>query len=211
MDHEWPISPDKLTRKLAVPSQGRLYYRRYALKMGWSIDQIHEASRIDRWFLAQMQQLVEFEEVILRATPRVSRLVQSHGEVSDPEAVKAVMLQAKQWGYSDVQLATAWGINAGTIAVRSLRQKLGVNPVYKLVDTCAAEFEAATPYYYSTYETPFASLGLSQAVQAALGLVTEDEVFASATNPRSSSSAEAPTASVRGSSLITAAFTRPSP
>ncbi|MDW8262408.1 MAG: carbamoyl-phosphate synthase large subunit, partial [Phycisphaerales bacterium] len=60
----WPIPEEKLRRKLAVPSQGRLYYIRYAMKMGWSIDQIHELSRIDRWFLAQMRELVEFEETL---------------------------------------------------------------------------------------------------------------------------------------------------
>ncbi len=58
---EWPIPEDKLRRKLAVPSQGRLYYLRYALKMGWTIEQIHELTNIDPWFLAQMKQLVDFE------------------------------------------------------------------------------------------------------------------------------------------------------
>src|SRR5262249_39882310 len=57
LDHEWPIPEDKLIRKLAVPSQGRIYYLRYALKMGWSIDRIYELTKIDRWFLAQMKQL----------------------------------------------------------------------------------------------------------------------------------------------------------
>ena len=58
---EWPIPTDKLRRKLAVPSQGRLYYIRYAMKMGWTIEQIHELTNIDPWFLGQMRQLVEFE------------------------------------------------------------------------------------------------------------------------------------------------------
>src|SRR5439155_18932854 len=62
LDHEWPIPEQKLRRKLAVPSQGRLYYIRYALKMGWTVDQIHELTKIDPWFLAQMRELVEFED-----------------------------------------------------------------------------------------------------------------------------------------------------
>src|SRR5665213_219829 len=61
LDHEWPIPTEKLRRKLSVPSQGRLYYLRYALKMGWTIDQIYELTKIDRWFLAQMKQLTDFE------------------------------------------------------------------------------------------------------------------------------------------------------
>ncbi len=60
----WPIPEDTLRRKLSIPSQGRLYYIRYALKMGWTIDQIHELTNIDPWFLGQMKQLVEFEEFL---------------------------------------------------------------------------------------------------------------------------------------------------
>src|SRR5688500_2349936 len=61
LDHEWPIPEEKLTRKLAVPSQGRLYYLRYALKIGWSVERVHELTNIDPWFLHQMKELVEFE------------------------------------------------------------------------------------------------------------------------------------------------------
>jgi carbamoyl-phosphate synthase large subunit len=140
VDHEWPIPAEKLRRKLAVPSQGRLYYIRYAMKMGWSLDQIYQLTKIDKWFLAEMKQLVDFEEQLRAPTPEILR-------------------QAKQWGYSDVQLAK---IQASTPAtVRNSRQRAGINPVYKLVDTCAAEFEAATPYYYSTYESPFTVNGVS--------------------------------------------------
>jgi carbamoyl-phosphate synthase large subunit len=140
----WPIPEDKLVRKLAVPSQGRLYYVRYAFKMGWSLERIHELTRIDPWFLDQFRQLVEFEDVLCRYR-------------SLDEVPRDVLFQAKRWGYSDPQLANLWlgDITIETIlAVRAWRKKLGIEPVYKLVDTCAAEFEAATPYYYSTYETP---------------------------------------------------------
>jgi carbamoyl-phosphate synthase large subunit len=141
----WPLPEATLTRKLAVPSQGRLYYVRYAFKMGWSAERIHELSRIDPWFLEEFRQLVAFEDELTR-----------HASL---EAVpREVLFEAKRLGYSDAQLANLYlgAISPETIlAVRAHRQALGIEPVYKLVDTCAAEFEAVTPYYYSTYEAPF--------------------------------------------------------
>jgi carbamoyl-phosphate synthase large subunit len=148
LDHEWPIPDEKLRRKLAVPSQGRLYYIRYAMKMGWSIDRIYELTKIDRWFLGQMRELVEFEAKLeLAATEDLPSM-----------DYFALTQQAKEWGYSDVQLARIDGMSASE--ARDFRQNIGVVPVYKLVDTCAAEFEASTPYYYSTYERPFSSPGI---------------------------------------------------
>jgi carbamoyl-phosphate synthase large subunit len=142
LEATWPVAAEKVRRKLRVPCQGRLYYIRYALKLGWTIDQIHEATRIDPWFLDQLQQLVEFEQVLI-------------GYATLEDVPRAVLLEAKQLGYSDAQLASVFlgKISSQTILrVRRHRQKLGIAPVFKLVDTCAAEFEAATPYYYSTYE-----------------------------------------------------------
>jgi carbamoyl-phosphate synthase large subunit len=145
-DDVWPIPEEKLRRKLAVPSQGRLYYVRYAMKMGWTVEQIHELTNIDPWFLAQMKELTDFE-----GTPEEAA---AHWQfrTTRPAVFADVMRSAKQLGYSDVQLATIW--NQPQSVVREARKAAGVLPVYKLVDTCAAEFEAATPYYYSTYETP---------------------------------------------------------
>jgi carbamoyl-phosphate synthase large subunit len=142
---DWPVNETKLRRKLSVPSQGRLYYVRYALKMGWTIEQVHEATRIDPWFLDQLAQLVAFEDVLT-------------GYRKLEDVPREVLFEAKQLGYSDPQLASIYygAINTDNILkVRAHRKKLGMEPVYKLVDTCAAEFEAATPYYYSTYERPF--------------------------------------------------------
>ncbi|MCZ6542540.1 MAG: carbamoyl-phosphate synthase large subunit, partial [Planctomycetota bacterium] len=142
---EWPIDEEKLVRKLSVPGQGRLYFIRYAFKMGWSIDRINELTRIDRWFLDQINQLVEFEDVLC-----------SYERLED--VPREVLLQAKQFGYSDPQLANLYlgDITSETILkVRDHRKRLGIEPVFKLVDTCAAEFEATTPYYYSTYETAY--------------------------------------------------------
>ena len=142
---DWPIPEDTLRRKLAVPSQGRLYFVRYALKMGWTVDQVYDVTKIDRWFLRQFAELVAFEDRIL--------------SVKSPEACpRDLMFAAKKLGYSDAQLANAWlgEISSKSIlAVRAVRKRMGIEPVYKLVDTCAAEFEAATPYYYSTYEEPY--------------------------------------------------------
>src|SRR5687768_8564692 len=105
LDHEWPISADKLRRKLAVPSQGRLYYVRYALKMGWTIEQVHELTNYDPWFLAQMKELVDFEAKLANSTT---------GKTGPfpPELLR----QAKEWGYSDIQLA-----NIAGVSVREMR------------------------------------------------------------------------------------------
>ena len=138
-DTDYPIDKSRLRRKLAIPSQGRMYYVRYALKMGWSVDEIFELAKIDRWFLTQMKQLVDFEDELAA--------VDSVDAASDE-----LLTRAKKWGYSDIQLATIW--NSDQSAIRAVRKARGITPVYKLVDTCAAEFEAYTPYYYSTYETP---------------------------------------------------------
>ena len=141
----WPVPEDMLVRKLAVPSQGRLYYVRYAFKMGWSIARVHELTRIDPWFLREISELVAFEDTLCA--------VKSLESLS-----RETMFEAKRLGYSDAQLANLYlgEISPTTILkVRAYRKRLGIQPVYKLVDTCAAEFEAATPYYYSTYEAPF--------------------------------------------------------
>ena len=77
LDHEWPIPDAKLQRKLSIPSQRRLYYIRYAMKMGWPIERIHELTHIDRWFLAQMKQLVDFEQEIIDVAPLASAFLRN--------------------------------------------------------------------------------------------------------------------------------------
>src|SRR5665213_594552 len=163
LDHEWPIPEGKLTRKLAVPSQGRLYYIRYAMKMGWSIERIHELTNIDPWFLGQMRELVEFEEQLFVAPTEIRtqrspapHLHETEIHVNYGGSDPSILQRAKQYGYSDVQITNA--SQAPTGIVRRARAVVAIKPVYKLVDTCAAEFEAATPYYYSTYETPYQQL-----------------------------------------------------
>ena len=141
----WPPAEDLLVRKLSVPSQGRLYYVRYAVKLGWPLERIRELTGIDPWFLDQLVQLIGFED----------RLV-AHERLEDLPAED--LFEAKRLGYSDPQLANLYLGRIDTesiLAVRGHRKSCGIEPVYKLVDTCAAEFEAVTPYFYSTYERSF--------------------------------------------------------
>ncbi len=130
-------SKDEVRAKLAVPGAQRVWHLRYAIKYGMSIDEIHELTGIDPWFLDNLLQLVEFEEILLR--------------FSGMDAVDdATFKKAKQFGYCDRQLASIWGTTE--MDVRAERKRRGIVATFKAVDTCAAEFEAYTPYYYSTYE-----------------------------------------------------------
>ncbi len=140
---QWPIPDEKLSQKLAVPGQARLYYIRYAMKLGWSAQRIHEITNIDPWFIDQLARLVEFEDKLL-----------AHKTIDT--LPRETLFEAKRLGYSDAQLANLYfgNINSDTILkVRAHRKGQSIEPVYKLVDTCAAEFEAVTPYFYSTYES----------------------------------------------------------
>jgi carbamoyl-phosphate synthase large subunit len=130
-------SQDDIRANLAVPNCERIWYVRYALKHGMRCDQIHELSGIDPWFLDEISQIVEFEEQ-LRGHQRLEDLAPSE------------LRQAKQLGFSDRQLGTLFDLTE--LDVRELRKRKGVVATFKAVDTCAAEFEAYTPYFYSTYE-----------------------------------------------------------
>ncbi|GIE92625.1 carbamoyl-phosphate synthase large subunit [Paractinoplanes rishiriensis] len=122
---------------LRIPHDGRLYTVEAALRLGATVEQVHEASgRIDPWFLEEIKALVE-----LRA------------EITDAAVLDEELLRrAKRSGLSDRQLAALRPELAGEDGVRTLRHRLGIRPVYKTVDTCAAEFEANTPYHYSSYD-----------------------------------------------------------
>jgi len=150
----WPVPEEVLALKISTPCQGRLYYIRYALKLGWSVERLHELSHIDPWFLDQLAELVAFED-------RLQRTPVGNGSALriTPELIE-VFQQAKAWGYSDVQLRHIWRIDAPTL--RRIKAQLD-RPKFKLVDTCAAEFEAYTPYYYSTHERPLAQIVRSPA------------------------------------------------
>ena len=130
-------SQDEINAKLSTPGPERLFYIRYALKSGMTIQQIFELTHIDLWFLDHLAQIVEREEQLIAA-----------GSLDAID--KDLMLDTKRDGFSDRQLAKLFSTTE--MNVREQRLKLGVRPVFKSVDTCAAEFEAYTPYFYSTYE-----------------------------------------------------------
>ncbi len=129
---------DEIQRKLATPNDERLYYIRYAFKAGMSLEQVHELTRIDPWFLDNILELTEIEAELRQVT----RLE----DVDD-----SLLLKAKRHGFSDRQLSFWWA--ASEMDIRQHRKERGVVATFKQVDTCAAEFEAYTPYYYSTYES----------------------------------------------------------
>lgn len=128
----------KIRRNLSTPNADRFFYIRYAFKAGLSVEEIHELTgRMDPWFLRQMRQIVQTEDEILA----IERL---------EDATAEQLRHFKQLGFSDQQLAYWW--NTTETEVRQCRKNLGIAAVFKQVDTCAAEFPAYTPYYYSTYE-----------------------------------------------------------
>ncbi len=129
---------EEIVSKLSRPNAERVWYLRYAMLHGMSIDEIFEITKIDRWFLDQLSQIVEMENHL-----------RSLGSLAAVDV--ATLREAKQMGFSDRQLATMLG--SDDIEVRQWRKSLGVIATFKSVDTCAAEFEAYTPYYYSTYES----------------------------------------------------------
>ncbi|MFZ5802752.1 MAG: carbamoyl-phosphate synthase large subunit [Candidatus Omnitrophota bacterium] len=127
----------QLLGHIAVARDGRIFYLKYAMLAGASVEEIHRATAIDPWFLVQMEQIVELEKEILAR--------------SSLEAIsKPLFKKIKQYGFSDRQIAFCTG--ASESEVRKSRENLGIRTVFKLVDTCAAEFKAYTPYFYSTYE-----------------------------------------------------------
>jgi len=146
------VSPDALRQKLAIPTAERIFYLKEAFAAGFSLDELFHLTKIDRWFLRQLYTLV-LEEERLTAAGDEMRACQ-HAPVGSAVQTSGteILRRAKQHGFSDRQLAKLWGIDEGTI--REWRSTWQVQPSYYLVDTCAAEFEAETPYYYSTYETP---------------------------------------------------------
>ena len=162
---EWPISDEVLTSKIGTPCQGRLYYIRYALKQGWSVERISRLSGIDPWFLDQLAELVDFEQTLLHTRiPPTGSDPRSAGFRVTPEIAETFQ-QAKSLGYSDGQLRSIWRIDAATMA--RLKAQLD-RPKFKQVDTCAGEFEACTPYYYSTHERPLARVFRDPAAVAQL-------------------------------------------
>jgi carbamoyl-phosphate synthase large subunit len=123
------VDPETLRLRLTIPNAERVFHLAQAFQDGMSIDEVFELTKIDRWFLHNVKQIVEEQRNL----------------------AKTELRRAKKLGFSDRQIAIAHGLSES--AVRAKRKAAGVVPTYRLVDTCAAEFEAFTPYYYSTYGT----------------------------------------------------------
>ena len=130
------LPDDKTIRsKLATPNNERVFYLRYAFLAGYTVEQIFNLSKIDPWFLTQLKEITEIEIEIKRYNLTAVPL--------------PLLRQAKQAGFSDAQLAEI--LKSDLFSVRASRKERGIGTTYRLVDTCAAEFEAFTPYYYSSY------------------------------------------------------------
>ena len=134
---ERQATPEQIQQKLSVADDERIFYLRYALLDGMSVEEIRQLTGIDPWFLHQIRQLVECEQQ-LREYQRIE------------DVPREVLRMGKRAGFSDQQLAGWWDTSESE--VRGHRLGLGIAATFKQVDTCAAEFEAYTPYYYSTYE-----------------------------------------------------------
>ncbi|MFA5113732.1 MAG: carbamoyl-phosphate synthase large subunit [Candidatus Margulisiibacteriota bacterium] len=131
------VNEKELLNKLKVPNDRRIFYIKYALEHGMSVPEVAGLTAVDPWFLENILQIIEEEKRIMREGVAI---------LDNKES----FYRAKQHGFSDKQVAFL--IGAGEKEVWAKRKALGLSAVYKLVDTCAAEFEAYTPYYYSTYE-----------------------------------------------------------
>ncbi|BAU40867.1 carbamoyl-phosphate synthase large subunit [Leptolyngbya sp. O-77] len=154
-------SLEQIRAGLRTPNPDRVFTLRHAMLMGMTVEEIYELTAIDPWFLDKLAELLETEK-FLKRTPLL--------QITQPQ-----MLAIKQQGFSDRQIAFATKTTEDE--VRAFRKSLGIVPVYKTVDTCAAEFEALTPYYYSAYETPVEVVnGDAGSEQAA---ATESEVLPS--------------------------------
>jgi len=124
-----------IAAKLLTPDPDRIFYVKRALELGWEHQEIYRMTGIDPWFLDQIQQICDLE-------PRIT-----------PDMDVATLREAKRMGFSDARIAQLMGMGIRESEVRARRLAAGIAPVFKRVDTCAAEFESHTPYLYSTYES----------------------------------------------------------
>ena len=137
---EGAFSQERLTEMLSRPNPDRLFWIKFALEMGMSVKEVADLTKIDPWFINNIKEIVDFGKYLKDFFSKKTLV----------DVPKEVFLEAKRMGFSDRQIAHLSGVEEAE--VRRRRKELGINPTYKLVDTCAAEFEAYTPYFYSTYE-----------------------------------------------------------
>jgi carbamoyl-phosphate synthase large subunit len=134
------LEPRRLTQMLVTPRPERLGYIRYAFERGMSVRDVARLTKMDPWFLHQLREVTLAQMEISKTTPE---------KIGEEQ-----LRQLKRFGLSDERIATEWNLEGheGIKRVRELREAKGIKPVFKLVDTCAAEFESMTPYLYSTYD-----------------------------------------------------------
>ncbi|HEX5234667.1 MAG TPA: carbamoyl-phosphate synthase large subunit [Silvibacterium sp.] len=134
------LEPKRLTQRLVTPQPERLSYVRFAFRQGLSVREVARMTAMDPWFLYHIKEI----------TDTIAKVGEQNGESITPELLRKL----KRQGVSDERIAEVWGkpTNDGVAEVRELRYRHGIKPVFKLVDTCAAEFESMTPYLYSTYD-----------------------------------------------------------
>ena len=137
---EEPKDDAELAHKLVVPNDKRHFYIKYALEKGWTVDHIASLTHIDRWFIQEMKGMIDL----------AAKAASFKGRRGLAKMVPGLWWELKGAGFSDVQIAWLTGTDEET--VRKARKKCGVKPAYKLVDTCAGEFNPTHPYFYSTYE-----------------------------------------------------------
>ena len=136
-----PKDEVELTHKLVVPNDARHFYVKYALEKGWSAEKVADLTKIDRWFIENIREILEI----------AGKVARWRGKARLRRMPTELLREAKRAGFSDVQIGHLTG--AGELAVFAERAARGLRPAYKLVDTCAGEFSADRPYYYSTYES----------------------------------------------------------
>jgi carbamoyl-phosphate synthase large subunit len=145
---EKTASLEETRMKLKTPNSERVWYIAHAFRLGMEVEEIYELTRIDPWFLNNIKEVVEMEEEI--------KGLDKKGLLFNPRIFEPLLRRAKEYGISDRRIAELTGLDEGKI--RSMRGEYRIEPVYKIIDTCAAEFKAYTPYLYSTYERPFYKL-----------------------------------------------------
>ena len=135
---------EEIMLQVRTPNSKRIFALRQAIIAGISLEEIYEACAIDLWFLREIRDIVNMENVL-------ADFALANSMTADNDELKSIMKKAKEYGFSDGQLSQMW--KRPESDVRRLRKELGINPAYYMVDTCAGEFKAKTPYFYSTYES----------------------------------------------------------
>jgi carbamoyl-phosphate synthase large subunit len=139
-----PLS--EIKERIKIPGWDRIWYLAQALRLGESIEELHALTYIDPWFLFNMKQIIDMEKDIAKARQDSAKM----------PVTTEVLRDAKEYGFSDMRIAQI--VNSDEKTIRDMRSSMDLQAVYKMVDTCAAEFKAHTPYFYSTYENPFYSV-----------------------------------------------------